>query len=63
MDIRALEENARKARARYNAGAISREEAKIIIKPYAEAFNEKSREIAGKYNMRPQKFSLSSFLR
>ena len=63
MDIRALEATARKARAMYNAGTISREEARKMIEPYAEAFNAKSREIAEKYNMRPQKFSFSSFLR
>lgn len=63
MDFKMLEKTAREARILYNTGVISREEAKEMIKPYAEAFNKKSAEIAAKYNLKPKKFSFISFVR
>nr|DAS64221.1 MAG TPA: hypothetical protein [Caudoviricetes sp.]DAZ32765.1 MAG TPA: hypothetical protein [Caudoviricetes sp.] len=63
MDINTLEETARKARILYNRGAITREEAKEMVKPYAEAFNRISAEIAAKYGRKPMKFSFVSFMR
>ena len=50
-------------RALYKAGRISHEEAKRRIGPYAEAFNEKSRELARKYNQRAKLFSFASYMR
>ena len=47
----------------YNCGKISRDEAKEKIKPYAEYFNNRSKELASKYNVKPTKFSFTSFMR
>ena len=47
----------------YRAGIITRDEAKERIKPYADAFNKKSKELAKKYNVRAQKFSFNAFMR
>lgn len=51
------------ARLLYNKGAITREEAERMIAPYKAAFNQKSRELAEKYHVRPQRFSMAAFLR
>ena len=47
----------------YNTGVITRKEAKEMIKYYEEYYNQKSIEIAKKYNQRPSKFSFNSFMR
>jgi len=47
----------------YRIGQISREAAIETIRPYAEAFNAKAAEIAKKYNRKPQRFNMVSFLR
>ena len=47
----------------YNTGKITRKEAKEMIKDYEEYFNQKSIEIAKKYNQKPTKFSFNSFMR
>ena len=47
----------------YRIGQITREAAIDTIKPYAEAFDKKAAEIAKKYNRKPQKFRMASFLR
>lgn len=50
-------------REEYRAGIITRDEAKKRIKPYADAFNKKSKELAKKYNVRAQKFNFNAFMR
>jgi len=47
----------------YRIGQITREAAIDTIKPYAEAFDRKSEEIAKKHNRKPKKFNMASFLR
>lgn len=47
----------------YKCGKISRDEAKAMIKPYADYFNAKSIELAKKYNQRPKKFNFTAFMR
>lgn len=47
----------------YNLGVISRKEAKEQLKEYEEFFNEKSKQLAKKYNQKPMKFSFNSFMR
>jgi hypothetical protein len=47
----------------YRIGQITRESAVDRIKPYADAFNAKAADIAKKFNRRPQRFSIASFLR
>ncbi len=58
-----LKENAERGRILYNSGEISREEAKELIMPYIDAYNEKTTEIAKKYNMKPKKISFGQFIR
>ena len=58
-----LYEQALKTRMLYRSGKISREEAKELIKPYADFYNSKVVEIAKKYNRKPVKFSFTSFMR
>lgn len=62
-EIRLLREQAECAKIGYLSGGLTWEEAAERIKPYAAAFNEKSKELATKHHMRPQKFSLTAFLR
>lgn len=47
----------------YNMGEISRAEAKERIKPYEEYYNNKSIEIAKKYNRRAARFNFNAFMR
>jgi len=56
-------QRALEAKCLYNRGVISREEAIRMIEPYKQAFNKKSVELAAKYNVRPQRFSIAAFLR
>lgn len=56
-------EEALKAKALYNLGIITRDEAKERIEPYKRAFDEAAKRLAEKYGMKPQRFSLASFLR
>lgn len=58
-----IKEQAFIARDSYKAGFISREEAKRLIMPYINAFNDKSKEIAKKYNMKPKTISFIGFCR
>lgn len=56
-------EKAFEARILYNKGAITRKEAEEMIAPYKAAFDKKSKELAEKYHVRPQRFSMAAFLR
>lgn len=58
-----LRMEAEQARAEYHKGMISREEAKRRIDPFRVAFEAKSKELAKKYGLRAQKFSLTAYLR
>lgn len=62
-EVKVLKENAEKARSLYRMGAITREEAKKDIKPYVDAVNNKSKEIAKKYNQRPRLIDIYGFMR
>lgn len=62
-EIETLKMKADGARSLYRCGRITRKEAMEDIQPYADAFNEKSKEIAKKYGMRPKLFSVASYLR
>lgn len=44
-------------------GIISYDEAKSRAKPLLKIMNEKALEIAKKYNIKPKKFTFSSFMR
>ena len=56
-------EKAFEAKALYNKGLISREEAKAMVYPYKCLFEETSKRLAEKYGMKPQKFSFAAFMR
>jgi hypothetical protein len=58
-----LKVNAEKGRVLYNSGQISREEAKDLIMPYINTFNEKTIEIAKNYGMKPKKISFGQYIR
>lgn len=58
-----LRMQAEQARAEYRRGMITREEAKKRIDPFKVAFETKSKELAKKYGLRAQKFSLTAYLR
>ncbi|MBR4476828.1 MAG: hypothetical protein IKO87_04760 [Kiritimatiellae bacterium] len=58
-----LRMQAEQARAEYRRGMITREEAKKRIDPFKVAFEAKSKELAKKYGIRAQKFSLTAYLR
>jgi len=47
----------------YKMGRISRAEAKEMIMPYAEKFNEVSERLAKKYNQKPKRFNFNAFIR
>lgn len=61
--IEEMKVRADQARSLYRCGQISRKEAEEDIRPYAEAFNAKSRELARKYGQRARLFSITSYLR
>lgn len=54
---------AQEHKALYNAGIISRKDAVVGITPYIDACNEKSKELAKKYNQRPKLVTVMGFLR
>lgn len=58
-----LKDRAEKAKHLYNAGVITRAEAKKEVQPYIDHFNENSKEIAKKYNMKPKYISFNMFCR
>jgi len=58
-----LRAKAEEARALYRMGMISKKEAKIIINPYIDAVNEKSRELAKKYQQKPRYVSFEAYCR
>lgn len=58
-----IKEQAFIARDSYRAGLIGRDEAKKIIMPYIILFNDKSKKIAKKYNMKPKLITFAGFVR
>lgn len=63
QEITTIKQQAEDARTLYRMGFITREEAAKAIEPYKQAFNAKSKELAKKYRMKPQLFSLAGYLR
>lgn len=50
-------------RVLYLQGKITREEAREELKEFIEFYNETSKRIAKKYDMKPRKFCFASFMR
>lgn len=63
MNKQELQSIAEKYKYLYNIGACSREEAKENIIPYLDFINNKSKEIAKKYNQRHKKISFANYVR
>ena len=62
-EIQELKEKAEKAKFLYKTNAITRQTAKEEILPYIEAYNQKSLEIAKKYNQKAKLLRFASFVR
>lgn len=58
-----IKQRAFEARCAYKKGLITRTEAKTDIEPYIKLFNNRSMEIAKKYNMKPKKITFAGFIR
>lgn len=61
--MKELKECAEKGKILYNSGVISREDAKELIMPYIHYYNEKAKEIAKKYDMKPKTITFSQYVR
>ncbi len=62
-EVRILKSEAEKAKILLWNGEIDLKEAKNKVKPYIDMVNEKSRELAKRYNQKPRLVSATSFLR
>lgn len=56
-------EKALEARDLYNTGQINFKEAEDMMQDFRNVFNERSAELAVKYNQKPQKFSAKMFIK
>ena len=54
---------AQEVKAAYLQGFITRQEAKLLIKPYEDYYNETSKRLANKYHQRYKPFSFAAFMR
>lgn len=63
IENKALKDKAYIAKFKLMHGEISYEEALEQVKPYIDAVNEKSKEIAKKYGMRPKLVNAKGYLR
>lgn len=63
IEVKELKGIAEEYRALYRLNKISREEAKQQIMPYINHFNERSKEIAKKYKMKPKTITFAKFIR
>lgn len=61
--IRLLKDRADKARILYKKNMITRSEAHAEIMPYILAYNEISKKIAKKYNVKPGAINFASYVR
>lgn len=50
-------------RSLYRSNQCSRDKAKEMIQPYLDLVNEKSKEIAKKYNQRPKFITFNPYVR
>ena len=62
-ELNAVKEIAEDARYLYIIGKITRKEALAKITPFINAFNEKSKTIAKKYNQRAKTISFATYVR
>lgn len=62
-EVKKLKSTAEEGRSLYRCNAINIKEAKQMIMPYLNAVNEKAKELAKKYNMKPKKVNFYSYVR
>lgn len=62
-ETKRLRDRAEKGRMLYRSGNATMEEAKELVMPYINHFNNRSKEIAKKFNQRPKFISFNSFCR
>lgn len=62
-EVLKLKQKAEEYRFLYQTNQVSREEALNNIMPYINAINEKSKELAKKYNQKVKKVTFSTFTR
>lgn len=58
-----LRDRAEEGRMLYRSGHATREEAKELVMPYINHFNNYAKKLAKKYNQRPKFISFNSFCR
>lgn len=58
-----LRAKAEEAKQLYRIGKMTREDAQQIIVPYLEAVNNKSKELAKKYDQKPKLVTFAAYLR
>lgn len=62
-EVSMIKDRAEKARMLYRSGDMSFEDVKQVVGPYTTAVERRSKELAKKYGMRPQRFNLKAWLR
>lgn len=62
-EVKVLKDRAEEGRMLYRSGSIDMKKAKTIIMPYLNVVNDKAKELAKKYHMRPRKVNFYSFVR
>lgn len=62
-EVKVLKCRAEEGRMLYRSGSIDMEKVKAMIMPYLNAVNDKAKELAKKYHMRPRKVNFYSFVR
>lgn len=63
QETQSLRQEAQEVKIKFYNGLISYDEAKKLVKPYIDAVNSKSRELAKKYNQKPRLVSVTGYLR
>ena len=61
--IEELRNKAEQAKILYRSNVIDRKEAEKDIKPHLKVANDKSKELAKKYNQKPRLISMAAYLR
>ena len=62
-ETKRLRDRAEEGRMLYRSGNATMEEAKELVMPYINHFNNYSKKLAKKYNQRPKFISFNSFCR
>lgn len=58
-----LRDQAERGRSLYRSSEITQKEAKEMVQPYLDAVNERGKELAKKFNVRPKKVGFKGFVR